>query len=45
MRLLGVSAVLLCCATLCVGVAIGARPPRCWAPVASATPLMAVLAA
>jgi len=45
MQLLGVSAaVLLCCATLCVGVAIGARPPRRWAPVANATLLLAVLA-
>ena len=45
MQLLGVSAaVLLCCATLCIGVAIGARPPRRWASVASATLLMAVLA-
>ena len=45
MQLLGVSAaVLLCCATLCVGVAIGARPPRRWAPVASASLLMAALA-
>ena len=45
MQLLGVSAaVLLCCATLCIGVAIGARKPRRWAQVANAALLLSVLA-